>query len=166
MNDATGSGPAPAADAGLPLALLASLVVKEGVALGGLPATHRSAALGLAWTALPQGVGLSEAQVNTALKRCLVDECGFLATDHVELRRWLVDAGWLARDGFGRAYHRIEAVELAPENALVATALARIDPQRWVCEVRADYTARREARRQAWEARQAKGPGQAGQGGA
>jgi hypothetical protein len=27
-------------------------------------------------------------------------------TDHVELRRWLVDAGYLARDGWGYAYVR------------------------------------------------------------
>ena len=29
-----------------------------------------------------------------------------LQTDHVELRRWLVDAGFVTRDGWGHAYAR------------------------------------------------------------
>ena len=166
MSEPVRSGSAHFADASAALAALASLVVKDGVMLGGLSAAHQAAVLGLAWCALPEGVALRESEVNAALKRCLAEECSFLDVDHVELRRWLVDVGWLTRDGFGREYRRVAAGALAPECARIATALGGFHPPRWVASVRAATAAQRDARRQAWEALQAEGKLGAGKGGA
>jgi hypothetical protein len=163
------SGPAHFADPAAALAALASLVLKERVLLGGLPAPQQAAVLGLAWCALPAGVALREPEVNAALKRCLAEACSFLDVDHVELRRRLVDVGWLVRDGFGREYRRLAAQGLAAEYAHIATAVSAIDPPRWAAGIRDAATAQRNARRQAWEARQAAEPAQRtqpGQGGA
>jgi Uncharacterized protein conserved in bacteria (DUF2087) len=135
------------------LAALAALVLKDGVMLGGLAAGDHAAALGLAWCALPSDAVLRETDVNAVLKRCLADECRFLDVDHVELRRWLVDTGWLVRDGFGREYRRVAAADLPPELATVAAALQTIDPPRWVAGVRAADAQQRAERRRAWEAR-------------
>ena len=143
------------------LAALAALVLKDGVLLGGLSTGDHAAALGLAWCAVPPDAALRETDVNAALKRCLADECRFLDVDHVELRRWLVDTGWLVRDGFGREYRRVAAADLSPELATVAAALQTIDPPRWVAGVRAADVQQRAERRRAWEARQA---GTAGKG--
>jgi hypothetical protein len=136
------------------LATLASLVLKERVLLGGLPLAHQAAALGLAWRAMPEGVALRESEVNAVLKRCLEEACRFLAVDHVELRRWLVDTGWLERDGFGREYRRVAPSDLAGEYAGVVAALSAIDPPSWAAGIREADVADRHARRQAWEARQ------------
>ena len=136
-------------------AALAALVLKEGVLLGGLAESDRAVALGLAWCALPDGVVLREGDVNAALKSCLADACSFLAVDHVELRRWLVDTGWLVRDGFGREYRRLEPGDLPQTLAPMALALRAIDPPRWVASLRAADVQRRAERRHAWEARQA-----------
>jgi hypothetical protein len=137
-----------------PLATLAALVVKEGVGLGGLPAAQLVSALALACSALPRQVALRETDVNTALKRCLAEEGRFLQTDHVELRRWLVDGGWLARDGFGREYRRVGTGDLPVEFRSVAEALEAQDPVSWVVGIRERVAAQREARRLAWLARQ------------
>ena len=142
-------------------AALAALVLKDGVMLGGLAAQPQALALGLAWCALPADVALRETEVNAALKRCLAEEGRFLDVDHVELRRWLVDAGWLVRDGFGREYRRVAGAGLSAGNAPVGMALSAIDLPLWVGELRAVEVQQRTARRQAWQARQAstaKGP--------
>ena len=157
MSGAQHAGPASTAAPSAVLTMLALLVLKEHVLVGGLPAPQQAAALGLAWCALPQNTALREVDVNTALKRCLADECSFLDVDHVELRRWLVDAGWLTRDGFGREYRRVAADDLTASAAQIAAALACVDPPRWVADIRAAEMARRAARRQAWETRQAAG---------
>ena len=49
---------------------------------------------------------MDEPGVNVHLKQALQGAARCLDTDHVELRRWLCDAGWLQRDGWGRAYQR------------------------------------------------------------
>jgi hypothetical protein len=46
----------------------------------------------------------SEREVNDLLRAFLAGAGAMLGTDHVELRRWLVDFRVLARDGFGRVY--------------------------------------------------------------
>ena len=53
----------------------------------------------------------TESEVNEQLKAFLAGAGAMLATDHVELRRWLVDSGLVERDGFGRRYVRADAPE-------------------------------------------------------
>jgi Uncharacterized protein conserved in bacteria (DUF2087) len=137
------------------LEVLARLVVKQGVALGGLSARERELALALAARAFDQDAPASEAEVNRALKACLAREAGFLGTDHVELRRWLVDAGWWQRDGFGREYRRVPLAALpAPMRALVEL-LAPLDLPTWTQARRDEWAARREARQATWNAARA-----------
>lgn len=131
---------------------LAALVVKDGVALGGLPEAQRQLALALAWAGLP-GTALTEPEVNQRLQVLLAAALRCLDTDHVELRRWLVDAGWLARDGFGRRYQRVAADALPGERAAAAAAVAGLEPDAVTAACRAERAAEREARRQAWVAR-------------
>jgi Uncharacterized protein conserved in bacteria (DUF2087) len=140
-------------------ALLATLVIKQGAGLGTLTAAERELALAIAAGALPPGAaGCSEAEVNRALLRCLQAEAAFLATDHVELRRWLVDSGHWRRDGFGRQYERAPLAGLLPERAEAARAVAGLDLPAWVADQRAQDAGRREARRQAWLAQQQGAP--------
>jgi len=142
---ATMPTPPPAA-----LATLAGLVVKSGVHLGGLSEAQRAWALGVAAQGLPHGPGVSEAQANARLKAALAAEAAFLDTDHVELRRWLVDTGWWRRDGFGRCYERVPADALPPGLRPLAEALADIDLPAWVAALRQAHRAERERRRQSW----------------
>jgi hypothetical protein len=133
-----------------PLPALQALVVKDGVGLGGLPALQRSLALALVWAGLPAGSECSEREVNACLRAQLAGAAAFLDTDHVELRRWLVDTGWLQRDGYGRAYRRVAADALAPEQRALAEALADLRTDAWVAEARAAQRARRDAQRRDW----------------
>lgn len=135
-----------------PLRDLAALVVKEDVGLGGLSAAHRPWPLALVWAGLPAQAVLTETQLNTLLKAELAGAAAFLDIDHVELRRWLVDAGWLTRDGYGREYRRVGRNELDVAQRPFADALAGIDSATWVAEMRAAHRARREARRARWQA--------------
>lgn len=128
---------------------LAALVVKSGVSLGGLPDEDRQLALAVAANALPLGEGFTEAQVNARLRRSLAEECAFLATDHVELRRWLVDTGWWRRDGFGRCYQRVPVARLGDSQRPLAEAASELDLPTWVAAARDARKAERERRRQA-----------------
>lgn len=135
------------------LAALAAWVVKDGVALGGLSFELRNQALAVAWSGLPTVV-MGERDVNVRLQARLAGAASFLATDHVELRRWLVDAGWLRRDGYGREYRRVPVSELAADARLVAEVLSVLDVTAWVTEARLRHAAQRDQRRQAWQATQ------------
>jgi len=137
---------------------LAALVIKRGVSLGLLAEGERDLALALTAAALPHGATYSEAEVNQALRRCLQAEAAFLATDHVELRRWLVDSGFWRRDGFGRRYESLPAHALPAHRAALVQALGGLDLSAWVAEQQAASHARRDARRVAWRSRQG-GPG-------
>jgi hypothetical protein len=148
---ATDTLPTPDSDR---LAGLSALVVKRGVALGGLGEARRALALGFVWAGLARGV-LGEPGVNSALKAQLAGAARCLATDHVELRRWLCDAGWLRRDAWGREYRRAAPAELPPalqalglalENAFDGGATAA-----WVEGQRAAREAERSARRRSHE---------------
>jgi hypothetical protein len=134
-----------------PLQRLASLVIKDGVALGGLSSEDRSLALALVWTALP-ATPCSEREVNERLREQLAGPTRCLGTDHVELRRWLVDGGWLQRDGFGREYRRVDAGAMPVEQQALANALAPLDATAWVRAQRSELAERRAARRRAWQA--------------
>jgi len=129
---------------------LAALVVKQGVAIGGLAEAERRHALALVWAGLPAAHVLSEAQVNVALKGQLAGAASFLGTDHVELRRWLVDAGWLQRDGFGREYRRVPLQALPELLQPLARQLEGFEPAGWCAAQRATRLDARAARRRAW----------------
>jgi hypothetical protein len=111
-------------DGALSLKPLAALVVKEGLSLGGLKEGERTLVLALAATVFEPGQPLTEPQVNLQLKQFLAEPGTFLDVDHVELRRWLVDAGWLQRDGFGRQYQRAPIEALQPHHQLAGQQLA------------------------------------------
>ena len=88
------------------LALLLDASVKTGLILRNVPEPALRAVLASAILRFPPNGRSSEREVNEILKQWLAREGAMLATDHVELRRMLVDTGLLARDGFGRAYWR------------------------------------------------------------
>ncbi len=134
------------------LRTLAQLVVKQGVAMGGLPPGQLSLALALVWAGLPADAVLTEPQMNAELKAQLAGAAACLDTDHVELRRWLVDAGWLRRDGYGRAYQRVPAGELGDAQQALAALFDGIDTGAWAEGLRRDHAAAREKRRAAWVA--------------
>lgn len=140
------------------LQLLAQLVVKQGVGLGGLPPAQQARALGLVWAGLPSAA-VNEAGINQVLKAQLAGPAAFLDTDHVELRRWLVDTGCLQRDGYGRAYQRVPVDALPASFQTLARALLALDAQAWVQDQRAAQAATRAARRAAWEDRARDEPG-------
>ena len=145
MSEATDTAPHP----------VRTLVLKSGVSLGGLSDEDRAWALAVAALRLNTEAECTEAQANEALKACLRQEGAFLQTDHVELRRWLVDTGWWVRDGYGRAYRRQHLSELPEPLQAIAQALTGWDVAAWVLSQRAAAHQAREARRQAWEAKQA-----------
>ena len=130
---------------------LAALAVKDGVSLGLLGDADRALVLALAAAAIAPGRVHREAEVNDILERWLAGPGAMLRTDHVELRRWLVDAGFVSRDGFGRAYVRGEP-EAARAIALLGDASAGALAEA-VLTQRAARAAEREARRQAFAAR-------------
>jgi len=140
-----------------PLASLSALVVKSGVALGGLSDPERALALAFASVCLAQDTPASEADVNRLLKHALDNELAFLATDHVELRRWLVDAGWWQRDGFGHEYRRVSIDRLPAPMQQLALPLRALDAPAWVRTRRDEVAAQRAARHAEWQARQGAG---------
>lgn len=131
---------------------LGSTVVKDRVSLGGLSDAHRADVLALAWCAVPQQA-MDERAINEVLREALADALQFLNTDHVELRRWLVDGAWLSRDGFGRSYRKTAPQDLSPNQSAHAQPLLGLrDAAAWVRDLRSAKRAVRELRRQAWAA--------------
>ena len=129
---------------------LESLVVKSGLHLGLLSEPDRALLLALAACAIESGPTLREDEVNRRLRDWLADVGAMVQTDHVELRRWLVDAGYLARDGWGYAYARGPAeLDLARQllGTTDGTALASA-----VLSTRVAAQSARIARRRAFEA--------------
>jgi hypothetical protein len=135
-------------------AVLARLAAKQGIALPRREDDFR-VLLGSAACTLAPDREYTEREVNDAL-RVWIDGAGsMLATDHVEIRRWLVDTGLVERDGFGRRYRRV-----APPPARFADALQALDgldAAAVVAKARTDDAERRRSRRAQHEAR-AKGP--------
>jgi hypothetical protein len=102
--------------------------------------------------AIDAGRHYSEAEVNARLKDWLAGPGAMLATDHVELRRWLVDCRLVARDGYGRDYWRPAAPE-AWQDALAA--LEGVDLAAEAADAR-EVDARTRAERKArWKAKAA-----------
>jgi hypothetical protein len=134
---------------------LATLVVKDHVSLGGLTAAEMALALATAHATLPAAAPMSEREVNEALKAALAGAVCWLGTDHVELRRWLVDAGWLTRDGYGREYRAVPHNALPAEQQALARVLATVDIGRWVAGERSRLAQLRAERKARWQAGQA-----------
>jgi hypothetical protein len=129
---------------------LEALVLKSGVSIGGLTAERRALALGVLSCALAPGICHAERDVNAALRQALAGFGAFLDTDHVELRRWLVDSGWWVRDGYGRAYERVPVDRLPEALQGIARGLVGVDVPALVARLREQHVAAREARRSAF----------------
>ena len=127
---------------------LATLVVKTGVSLGLLGEADRALVLALAATSLAAGRDYREPEVNDRLLSWLDGPGAMLRVDHVELRRWLVDAGFVARDGFGRAYQR-GAAEAARADTLLGPCTSE-ELTAAVTALRAARAAQRKAQRHAY----------------
>ena len=130
-------------------ARLESLVLKTGLHLGTLTDTDRALVLALGASAIEPGRSLREDEVNRRLIDWLADTGRMLQTDHVELRRWLVDTGFVSRDDWGHAYARGPAqLELA-RNVLGTSDAAALASA--VRSARVAAQAARVARRRAFE---------------
>ena len=125
-------------------------MLKSGVHVGLLSELDRALVLALAACAIEPGRSLREDEVNRSLSDWLSDVGAMVRTDHVELRRWLVDGGYVARDGWEYAYARRPA-ELDRTRQILGTtdgaALASA-----VRSVRVAAQSARIARRRAFEA--------------
>lgn len=94
---------------------------------------------------------LDERDANTVLKGFLSTAGAMLDTDHVELRRWLVDTGFVRRSDYGSDYRR------GTLPVWLAAAAAALGPSHLadaVVQAREARDAKREAKRQAWLASQ------------
>ena len=136
---------------------LQSLVLKGGLQLGGLSDLDRALVLALAACAIESGRSLREDEVNRRLRDWLGDVGTMVRTDHVELRRWLVDGGYIVRDSWGYVYERgfvelerVRQVLGTTDGAALATA---------VRSVRVAAQSARIARRRAYDAQGANAPG-------
>ncbi len=133
---------------------MSQLALRQGVHLstlqqkagGDLELLFASAAL-----AFPSGALFTEKDANEILKRFLAGAGVMVATDHVELRRWMVDAGFLQRSDYGTDYRRGSLPDW------LSDAAQQLDFERVadaVAQARSANEAQRESRRQAWLARQ------------
>jgi hypothetical protein len=124
--------------------------LRNGLSIGVLASSHDSdfaLVLAAAGCAVAPGETLPEREVNQRLKAFLQGAGAMLAVDHVELRRWLVDNGVLARDGYGRVYTRATP---RPAIADAMAALAGQDLASIVRNARAAERLRRESRKAQW----------------
>src|SRR4030095_1410270 len=133
---------------------LAQLAVRHGVHLSTLNQKDgRDLELIFASAALyfPADRLLDERSANDLLKRFLATAGSMLSTDHVELRRWMCDAGFIRRSDFGTDYRRGALPDW------LSAASQELDADRIgtaVVGARQAHDAQREARRQAWLANQ------------
>jgi len=133
---------------------LAQLAVRQGVHLASLQQKDgRDLELVFATAALhfPPDRLLDERSANAILKAFLEGAGAMLATDHVELRRWLVDTGFIRRSDYGTDYRR---GTMPAWLAGAAATLAAHELAAAVQDARHAKVAQREARRQAWLASQ------------
>jgi len=130
------------------------LAVTQGLTLGGLEHGGRHAqfivATAAAALAFTPGRAYSESEVNSLLREWLACPGSMLSTDHVELRRCLVDCRLLERDGFGRRYARTAG---AAEWSRALTELAGFDLAVEAQMARAANALRRAERKAHWEHR-------------
>ncbi len=129
---------------------LSQLAVRDGLHLATLrqrDARDFELVLASAALFLPARQLLTEREANERLKEFLATAGAMLATDHVELRRWLADAGFIHRSDRGTDYRRGSLPDWLTSAAEGLTARHLRD------EVQAARNARgqaRAARKQAW----------------
>ncbi len=105
--------------------------------------------LAAAAQSFPSGREFSEREVNELLRTFLDNAGSMLGTDHVELRRWLVDFHLLDRDGYGRAY---TAGTPTAELADLVRQLDGVDLLARARAAREGEAARRAERKARWQA--------------
>ncbi|MEO8305352.1 MAG: DUF2087 domain-containing protein [Betaproteobacteria bacterium] len=96
------------------LAAFRRLAITQGLLPGALQSGRQFdfvVVTAAAIVAFTPGRDYSEREVNAILEDWLAGPGAMLATDHVELRRLLIDCRLLARDGYGRRYGRTGAPE-------------------------------------------------------
>jgi tRNA(adenine34) deaminase len=133
---------------------LAQLAVRQGLHLASLQQKDgRDFELVFATATLffPGDRLLDERDANAILKRFLATAGAMLDTDHVELRRWLVDTGFIRRSEYGSDYRRGALPEWLRHAAVELDASRLADAARVARET---HDARREAKKQAWLAQQ------------
>jgi len=130
----------------------AALALRRDVSLGVLLSTHPrdfAVLLAAAVQSFPSGREFSEREVNELLRIFLDNAGSMLGTDHVELRRWLVDFHVLDRDGYGRAY---TAGAPTAELADLIRQLEGVDLLARARAAREGEAARRAERKARWQA--------------
>ena len=131
------------------------LGVRRGLAIGTLLGKARAdldLLLASAALHLPDEPGLTEREANDLLRGFLAGAGAMLDTDHVELRRWLVDLGFVSRSDRGTDYRRGRLPHWLRE------AAAELDARLLGETVRAardEHRQRQELRKKAWLARTA-----------
>ena len=133
---------------------MSQLALRHGVHLSTLQqkdGRHLELFFAGAALAFPRDVSLSEHDANQILKRFLATAGVMVSTDHVELRRWMVDTGFLQRSDFGTDYRRGVIPEWLVDaaQALDFERIANV-----VSQARSANEAQRETRRRAWLASQ------------
>jgi len=105
---------------------------------------------------LPVDEGLTEREASGRLRGFLEGAGAMLATDHAELRRWLVDLGFVSRSDRGDDYRR------APLPDWLQDAARQLDVERVTAAVQAarqQDAAERRRRKEAWLARAGRSEG-------
>jgi len=134
---------------------LAELSRRQGLAIGSLLGAARDdldLLLASATLHLPADEGLGEREASERLRDFLATTGAMLDTDHAELRRWLVDLGFVERSDRGSDYRR------GALPSRLQAAAAQLDAARLVeagVRAREAHEDERQARKQAWLARAA-----------
>jgi tRNA(adenine34) deaminase len=129
---------------------LGELSLRQGLAIGSLLAAARAdldLLLASAVLHLPAGEALDERAASDRLRHFLAGAGVMLDTDHAELRRWLVDLGFVARSDRGTDYRRAELP------SWLRAAASELDAQRLhdaVGQARQAHAQQRAMRKQAW----------------
>jgi len=129
---------------------LAELGRRRGMAIGTLLGSARAdldLLLASATLHLPAEAGLSEREASDRLCVFLATAGAMLDTDHAELRRWLVDLGFVTRSDRGADYRR------GALPAWLRQAAGELDAPRLAAAVeqaRERQETQRQARKQAW----------------
>jgi hypothetical protein len=135
---------------------LVALARREGLTfstLVSLPPADRDVLVATIVRAFDATAVYRERDVNDILRNWLAGEAAMLETDHVHVRRWLVDTGVLTRTSDCAEYR------LAPPSGAIAAivddpAIAALDPAGIVHTTREAMAAERARRKAEWLARE------------